>query len=238
MRGVREHLYWGLHYRRQRMGCIHRYRFPMLANQWPGWQLPCMAGDVVMGRQPQQCQGVQQRSVLIHILRADWLHWVYPYQLGLEVKHFHRPCVLHALTMSCSYSGTDVRANVAYDTFVGYSCGGAAAFEVMVWLADMGSQIYPLSNNGYPPTPSASPYIGNAQFNLVIGTEGDLTVYSFVAAQYAEGFSADLLDFYKYLVDNEGFPSSAYLQVIQAGSEVFTGSDAYFSTSSYSISQS
>ena len=140
--------------------------------------------------------------------------------------------------MSCSYTGSDVRANVAYDTFLGNSCGGGQVYEVMVWLADLGYEIYPLSDNGYPPTPTASPYIGNAQFNLVLGHYNDIVVYSFVATSEATDFSGDLRDFYSYLETNEGLPGTASLLVIQAGTEVFTGSDAELQTYGFSISQS
>ena len=108
----------------------------------------------------------------------------------------------------------------------------------MIWLADLGSEIYPLSNNGYPPTPSAYPYIAGTQFNLVIGTYSDFPVYSFVAQSQTNDFSGDLMDFYHYLEDNEGLPSSVSLLSIQAGSEVFTGSDVEFDVYGYSISQS
>ena len=108
----------------------------------------------------------------------------------------------------------------------------------MIWLADLGSEIYPLSNNGYPPTPSAYPYIAGTQFNLVIGTYNDFPVYSFVVQSQNTDFSGDLMDFYHYLEDNEGLPSSVSILSIQAGSETFTGSDAEFSVYGYSISQS
>ncbi|KAK6397685.1 hypothetical protein LTR65_004933 [Meristemomyces frigidus] len=48
----------------------------------------------------------------------------------------------------------------------------------------------------------------------------------------------DLLNFYTYLEQNyktNGFNSSLYLQEIQAGSEVFDGSNAKLATSAYSI---
>ncbi|KAK3172596.1 hypothetical protein OEA41_005920 [Lepraria neglecta] len=140
-------------------------------------------------------------------------------------------------TWSWSYSGSAVRANVAYDTFVGTSCTGAQAYEVMVWLGDFGG-VSPLSNNGYPPTPTATPTIGNTAFNLIVGTNGATTVYSFVAQKNATTYSGDLLAFYKYLETNEGLPSSDYLQTIQAGSEVFTGSGAELLTTAYTISSS
>jgi len=47
------------------------------------------------------------------------------------------------------------------------------------------------------------------------------------------------LNFYKYLEQNyasNGFTSNLYLQNIQAGTEVFTGSNAKLNTQAYSIS--
>jgi xyloglucan-specific endo-beta-1,4-glucanase len=44
--------------------------------------------------------------------------------------------------------------------------------------------------------------------------------------------------FFKYLVANyasNGFTNSLYLQTVQAGTEVFTGSNAKLATSAYSI---
>jgi xyloglucan-specific endo-beta-1,4-glucanase len=44
--------------------------------------------------------------------------------------------------------------------------------------------------------------------------------------------------FFKYLLANyagNGFSSSLYLQVVQAGTEVFTGSNAKLTTTGYSI---
>jgi xyloglucan-specific endo-beta-1,4-glucanase len=44
--------------------------------------------------------------------------------------------------------------------------------------------------------------------------------------------------FFKYLVANyasNGFTNSLYLQTVQAGTEVFTGSNAKLTTSAYSI---
>ena len=141
------------------------------------------------------------------------------------------------LTPHPSYSGSALRANVAYDTFVGTSCTSAQAYEVMIWLGDYGG-VSPLSNNGYPPTPTATPTIGNTAFNLIVGTNGATTVYSFVAQTNTTSYSGDLLAFYKYLETNEKMPATDYLQTIQAGSEVFTGSGAELLTSGYTISSS
>ena len=105
----------------------------------------------------------------------------------------------------------------------------------MIWLGDFGG-VSPLSDNGYPPKPTATPTIGNTAFKLIIGTNGNTKVYSFVAQKSATSYSGDLLAFYKYLEANEKLPSRDYLQIVQAGTEVFTGSGAELLTSGYSIS--
>ncbi|MCJ1340320.1 hypothetical protein MMC09_005614 [Bachmanniomyces sp. S44760] len=137
-----------------------------------------------------------------------------------------------------SYTGTSLRCNVAYDTFLGTSATGAQAYEVMVWIGVFGG-VSPLSDNGYPFTPIASPTIDNTAFNLAKGHNGNTIVYSFVAQSgAATSFSGDLLNFYKWLETNEGLSSAQYLQSVQAGSEVFTGSNAKLTTTGYSIAVS
>ncbi|MCJ1394958.1 hypothetical protein MMC18_007839 [Xylographa bjoerkii] len=134
-----------------------------------------------------------------------------------------------------SYTGTNIVANVAYDTFLGSTATSAQAYEVMVWLGDFGG-CSPLSNNGYPPTPVATPTIGNVAWNLILGQNGNVVVFSFVAQSKDDtSFSGDLLLFYKYLETNYKLSSGEYLQSIQAGSEVFTGNNGVLTTSAYSI---
>ncbi|KAI4279926.1 MAG: hypothetical protein L6R38_004866 [Xanthoria sp. 2 TBL-2021] len=55
-----------------------------------------------------------------------------------------------------SYSATFLRANVTYDTSLSTCPTWAQTYEVMVWLEFYGG-ISPLSDNGYPPTPVATP---------------------------------------------------------------------------------
>lgn len=134
-----------------------------------------------------------------------------------------------------SYTGTSISANAAFDTFLGPYAGGAQTYEVMVWLGRYGN-IYPLSVNGYPPTPIATPTIDGVPFNLILGQNGDVTVYSFVAADdHASAWAGDLMGFYGYLEAQGEISSDLYLLTVQAGSEVFTGSDCVFTTSAYSI---
>ncbi|RDH28853.1 concanavalin A-like lectin/glucanase domain-containing protein [Aspergillus welwitschiae] len=83
--------------------------------------------------------------------------------------------------------------------------------------------------------PIASPTIGGYTWDLYKGPN-DWTVYSFVARETITDFSADVLEFFTYLVDNEGVSSSLYLQTLGAGTEPKTGSDAWFTVSPYTVS--
>lgn len=105
----------------------------------------------------------------------------------------------------------------------------------MIWLGDFGGA-NPLSDNGYPPTPVATPTIGDTPFKLILGHNGNTVVYSFVAqSRAATDFSGDLLNFYKFLEASCNLSPGQYLQSIQAGTEVFTGSNAKLDTTAYSI---
>lgn len=124
---------------------------------------------------------------------------------------------------------------MAYDTFLSTCATCGQTYEVMVWLGVYGG-ISPLSDNGYPPTPVATPTIGGTAFNLIKGHNGNVIVYSFVAKNGpVTSYSGDLVAFYRYLQANWQLSSAQYLQTLQAGTEVFTGSAAKLVTSGYSI---
>lgn len=89
----------------------------------------------------------------------------------------------------------------------------------MVWLAALGGA-GPISSIG---SPVATPTIADVSFNLFSGPNGVTTVYSFVAASEATDFSGDLLDFFSYLEENEGFSESQFITTLEAGTEPFTG---------------
>ena len=115
---------------------------------------------------------------------------------------------------SWSYSGDDIVADVSYDTFTcSDSTSGCTDFEVMVWLAAIGGA-GPISSTG---STIATPSIGGYEWNLYSGPNGAMTVYSFVASSEITSFSGDIMDFYNYLIDNEGFPSTQYLKTISVG---------------------
>lgn len=99
----------------------------------------------------------------------------------------------------------------------------------MIWLAAFGG-IQPI---GYG-TPIASPTIDGVTWNLYKGPN-TWTVFSFVATSQINNFSGDIMEFFTYLIDNQGLPSNYYLQVMQAGTEPMTGSDAWFTASPYTL---
>lgn len=100
----------------------------------------------------------------------------------------------------------------------------------MIWLAALGGA-EPIGHG----TPIASPSIGGVTWNLYKGTN-TWTVFSFVATSKQTDFSGNILNFFTYLIDHEGLPSNHYLQTIQAGTEAFTGSGAWFTVSPYTLS--
>lgn len=133
-----------------------------------------------------------------------------------------------------SYTGSDIVADVSYDLWLAPTSGGTNSYEIMVWLAAIGGA-GPISSTG---SAVATPSIADATWKLYSGTNGDTTVYSFVAESEIEDFSGDMMDFFNYLVSNEGVSDSLYVTQLQAGTEPFTGTDAVFSTTSYTITVS
>ena len=113
-------------------------------------------------------------------------------------------------------------ADVAYDMFTASTSASGASheYELMVWLSKMGAAS-PITASG---SPIATMTIAGHQFNLYNGmnTVMNENVYSFVATSTINNFSGDLMDFWNYLVQNQGFDKSQYLQTIQAGTEPFT----------------
>lgn len=101
----------------------------------------------------------------------------------------------------------------------------------MIWLAALGGAA-PITSTGYP---IATPNIEGVQWTLFSGSNGVNNVFSFVAAIQQTSFSGDLKQFFNYLVANEGLSSSQYLNIVEAGTEPFTGSEAQFKTTDYSI---
>ncbi|KAF1782374.1 Concanavalin A-like lectin/glucanase domain [Phytophthora cactorum] len=121
-------------------------------------------------------------------------------------------------------------ADVSYDLFTSSTAGGSNEYEIMIWLAAYGGA-GPISSTGKA---IATVTIGSNSFKLYKGPNGSTTVYSFVAMKTITNFSADLLDFFTYLVKYQAFPSIQFLITLEAGTEPFTGSNAKMTVSSYS----
>ncbi|KAK2049967.1 family 12 glycosyl hydrolase [Colletotrichum somersetense] len=138
-------------------------------------------------------------------------------------------------TWNWSYSGTGIVANVAYDLFTSPTASGSAQYEIMIWLGALGGA-GPISATG---SPVARPTVAGRAWNLYKGTNGQMTVFSFVASGGSvQSFSGDLKAFVTYLVGSQGLPASQILQSIGAGTEPFVGSNAKFTTTSYTASLS
>lgn len=135
-------------------------------------------------------------------------------------------------TWKWSYSGSNVVADVSYDMFTSSSASGSNEYEIMVWLAALGGA-GPISSTG---SPIATVSLAGSTFKLYKGPNGSTTVFSFVASSQITNFSGDLMVFLNYLVSKQGLPKSQVLINIGAGTEPFTGSNAVFKTSAYSVS--
>ncbi|KAI0126783.1 concanavalin A-like lectin/glucanase domain-containing protein [Xylariales sp. AK1849] len=137
-------------------------------------------------------------------------------------------------TWKWSQTGTSLVADVAYDLWLAPTSGGTNAYEIMIWLAAFGGA-GPISASG---SAVATTTIGGVSYSLYSGTNGDTTVFSFVASSTVTSFSGDMMDFFDYLTTNQGVPSSYYITSLQAGTEPFTGENAVLTTTAYSISVS
>ncbi|KAH8700655.1 putative endoglucanase [Talaromyces proteolyticus] len=130
-----------------------------------------------------------------------------------------------------SYTGSNIVADVSYDIFTSDSPNGAAAYEIMIWLGALGGA-GPISSTG---SPIATVNIAGATWKLYYGINTTWKVFSFVAESEQTSFNADLLDFFKYLIQHQGYPSTQYVGTIAAGTEPFVGS-GQLTTTEYLLS--
>jgi Glycosyl hydrolase family 12. len=123
-----------------------------------------------------------------------------------------------------------VVADVAYDMFLSSTTDGSEEYEIIVWLAALGNA-GPISSTG---SSIGSVTINGIPFKVWSGPNGKMTVYSFVAESTVNNFSGDMLEYFTYLIKNQGLSSSLYLIDVQAGTEPFTGK-ADMKTSAFSV---
>ncbi|EAQ88356.1 hypothetical protein CHGG_04975 [Chaetomium globosum CBS 148.51] len=133
--------------------------------------------------------------------------------------------------VSWTYNTSDIRANVAYDFFTAQdpnhsSSGGD--YELMIWLARFGN-VSPIGSSMGTVT------VAENSWQLYVGNNGGMVVYSFVATSSMNSFNADVKNFFTYLEDNDDFPADDQnLIVFQLGTEAFTGGPATFAVSQFS----
>ncbi|KAI1774531.1 concanavalin A-like lectin/glucanase domain-containing protein [Hypoxylon cercidicola] len=137
-------------------------------------------------------------------------------------------------TWSWTYTGSNRVSDVAYDLWLSPTSGGTNTYEIMIWLEAAGGA-GPISATG---SPIASPTLAGSSWNLYLGKNGDVNVFSFVTKKTINNFKGNLVEFFNYLTKNQGVAASNYITSLQAGTEPFSGENAVFTTSAYSISVS
>lgn len=100
-------------------------------------------------------------------------------------------------------------------------------------LADL---LIPQGADGNP-VPVATVTLAGRSWKLYKGSNGVNQVFSFLPAdgKTISSFSGDIVEFVKYLTSNQGLPTSQYLISSGAGTEPTEGSNAKFTTTSYSL---
>ncbi|KFA81227.1 hypothetical protein S40288_07886 [Stachybotrys chartarum IBT 40288] len=139
-------------------------------------------------------------------------------------------------TVQWSYNITNMRANVAYDIFTDPDPNHpnhSGQYELMIWLQRYGG-IWPITESPTG-TPVARVTIAGYAWDFYTGWNGDMRVYSFLAANGPiNSFSGDVKLFFNYLVQNQGFPANnQYMLIYNFGTEAFTGGPAYFNVPRY-----
>jgi hypothetical protein len=107
-------------------------------------------------------------------------------------------------SVSWSYSTQDLRANVAYDVFTATDpnhANSSGDYELMIWLARLGG-VYPIGKS------TGTVTVAGRSWDLWVGMNGQMRVYSFVAASPVTTFSAALKLFFNYLQTTQNYPAS------------------------------
>ncbi|ETN02677.1 hypothetical protein PPTG_16275 [Phytophthora nicotianae INRA-310] len=110
-------------------------------------------------------------------------------------------------------------ANVAFDLFTRSTIDGAVEYEVMVWPAALGGAL-PLSTSGKP---IKTTNIGDVDFTLYQGMNGNMTVLSYVPDKMITNFSTDLKKFFDELPKSYAIARTQYLTHVQGGAEILVG---------------
>ncbi|ETP35019.1 hypothetical protein F442_16736 [Phytophthora nicotianae P10297] len=122
-------------------------------------------------------------------------------------------------------------ANVAYDLFTSSTPDGDFEFEIMVWLAAIGTA-WPLSSEGKN---IKNITVSGVEFMLNHGVNGNMTVFSYVASKLTENFSGDLTEFIDNLPKDVAPDVKQYLTKVQCGTEAYHAENATMTVSAYTV---
>ncbi|KAK4143132.1 glycoside hydrolase [Dichotomopilus funicola] len=153
---------------------------------------------------------------------------------GLQVPAGRLVSSINSMKTSVSWTLTNsnVRADVAYDIFTAADPNhdhSSGDYELMIWLARLGD-VYPIG------TSQGNVNVAGQNWDLWVGNNGAMKVFSFIAGSPVNSFNADVKEFYTYLESSQGFPSSSqYLLTFQMGTEPFTGEQTTLTVNNYSV---
>ncbi|KAI0398389.1 endoglucanase [Xylariaceae sp. FL0594] len=123
------------------------------------------------------------------------------------------------------YLGNNIRADVAYDLFTAADPNhdtSSGDYELMIWLARKGG-VQPIGSS------VGTVNVAGRNWDLWVGYNGAMKVFSFVAPSEIATFESDVKPFFNYITQYQGFPASQqHLITFQFGTEPFTGSSARF----------
>jgi xyloglucan-specific endo-beta-1,4-glucanase len=131
----------------------------------------------------------------------------YPYS-GRDLEHGGKKKLVSNIASiwtkaEWDYRGDNIRANVAYDLFTAKDRGrdnSGGDYELMIWLGNYGG-VHPIGSSKGHST------INGLSWELYVGMNGDMKVFSFVAAEHVKGFEGDLRPFFAHMTEKHGFPA-------------------------------
>ncbi|KAL7793685.1 endo-1,4-beta-glucanase [Trichoderma ceciliae] len=145
-------------------------------------------------------------------------------QISIPTKRIVNSIGSMPTTARWNYTGSSLRANVAYDLFTAANPNHvtySGDYELMIWLGKFGD-IGPIGSS------QGTVAINGESWVLYYGFNGAMQVYSFVAPTNTASWSGDVKNIFSWLRDNRGYPaSSQYVLSYQFGTEPFTGSGTF-----------
>ncbi|TFK44942.1 endocellulase [Crucibulum laeve] len=217
-----------------RDSCVNGGKYSLCQNLW--------GSDSAIGSQESTLINAHDNTVSWST-KYFWVNNFYSVKsFAMVESHISKGMRLRAVqSMPTSWSwkytqrSAGLRANIAYDVWLGAPSSGSAAssvstHEVMVWISNAGSA-QPLGSLA-----ESQISIGSHKWNFWKGHRKGWGVLTFVTSVGdIHDFNTDLNQFFVYLVAKQNLSSELFIHRIQAGTEPFVGS-ATLVTSAYTVS--